>query len=76
MMRLAPEPIEGPEQDPANQLNVPEPPMAERVMVPLSEAQKSFRLTVAPVGASGGWLTMTVVLRQAEPPQRFSLRAK
>ncbi len=54
---------------------VPEPPVADKLMLPASSPQKLLRSTAAEIGATGSASTVTVTLAQVELPQVFSQRA-
>jgi hypothetical protein len=57
---------------------VPEPPVADKLMLPASSAQKLLRSEAAEVGATGSALTVTVTLAQAalvQPVVVFRARA-
>jgi len=64
MLRLLPDPIGDPlPQLPVYQFKIaPDPPLYDNTMFPASSAQKLFRSTDAAVGATGGWITVTVTL--------------
>jgi hypothetical protein len=65
-----------PVQPPVNHRNVvPEPPVADKLMLPASSVQKLLRSEAADVGATGRASTVTVTLAQVEFPQVFSHRA-
>ena len=73
----SPEPMDVPLQESANQTSVvPEPPVAESVMVPASSEQKFVRSLLASVGATGAVPTLTVTEAHADSPQVFVQRAK
>ena len=48
---------------------VPEPPVAERLILPPASEQKLFTSLAADVGATGAGITVTVVLAQLELAQ-------
>jgi hypothetical protein len=55
-----PDPTYVPPQLPVYHFSVsPDPPVAERLMLPASSAQKLFRSTEAVVGATGSGFTVT-----------------
>ena len=65
-----PVPTAVPPQLPVYQAQVvPEPPVTDKLMLPLSSAQKLFRSTPADVGATGDATTVTVTLAQEDGVQ-------